>query len=136
MKHILITVIALTLMIGCGSRSVTTKTIVENKPQSEIKRSAHQVKQSKLPPAPKKKFKPKEVKDTNYADNYMYPEDSAAAKKDPTVPVKTPTVTSNAMTKQECVAMISQEKFDKYTAMFGNEASSIKRCAMLKAMQK
>jgi len=40
------------------------------------------------------------------------------------------------MTKEECVSMISQEKFDKYTSMFGNEEASIKRCAMLKAMKK
>jgi len=37
------------------------------------------------------------------------------------------------MDKEECIAMITQEKFDKYTAMFGSEAASIKRCKMLKA---
>lgn len=136
MKQLLITIVALALMVGCGSRSGSSKIIVEKKPQAEVKKTTHQVQQSQLPSAPKKNFKPKEVKDTNYTDNYMYPEDSAAAKKDPIVPIKTPVVTSSAMTKQECIAMISQEKFDKYTAMFGSEASSIKRCTMLKAMQK
>lgn len=36
--------------------------------------------------------------------------------------------------KEECVQMISQEKFDKYTKMFGSEAASIKRCTMIKTM--
>ena len=48
----------------------------------------------------------------------------------------TPVVATGAMTKEECIAMISQEKFDKYSQMFGNENASIKRCIMLKAMNK
>jgi hypothetical protein len=94
------------------------------------------VQQSKLPPAPKKHIKLKEVKDTNYSDKYMYPEDTASAKKDPVTKTETPAVASSSMSKEECIAMISQEKFDKYSAMFGSEAASIKRCTMLKAMKK
>ncbi len=96
----------------------------------------HAVPQSKLPPAPKKKHVPKAVEDANYSDKYMYPEDSKAAKKDPVKKEDTSTSTLQSMTREECISMISQEKFDRYTAMFGSEASSIKRCAMLKAMKK
>ena len=39
----------------------------------------------------------------------------------------------DTINKEECIAMITQEKFDKYAAMFGSEAASIKRCKMLKA---
>ena len=42
--------------------------------------------------------------------------------------------TSDQMSKEECIAMVTQEKFDKYTAMFGSEEASIKRCQMIKAM--
>ena len=86
-----------------------------------------------------KKIELKEVQDGNYSSAYMYPEDKA--KKEKVVKVAeaesaaTVATTANAMSKEECVSMMGQEKFDKYTQMFGNEASSIKRCAMLKAMQ-
>jgi len=131
LKHIFITIIALSLIVGCGSRVSSQSPVLEKKPQHK-----QVVTQNKLPPTPKKTFTPKEVKDTNYADNYMYPEDGSAAKKDPSEKTKTTENISNTMTKEECISMISQEKFDKYTKMFGSEASSIKRCSMLKAMKK
>ena len=131
MKLTLTIIIGLTLFIGCGSRGNHVR-IIEKQPQPAVK---HTAKQNTLPPAPKKNLKLKEVDDTNYSDKYMYPEDTAAAKKDPAKATEIST-TSNAMTKDECISMISQEKFDKYTEMFGSEASSIKRCTMLKAMNK
>jgi hypothetical protein len=134
MKLTLTFIITLGLFVGCGSRSRLR--IVEKKPQPIVQQEQHMVQQSKLPPAPKKYIKLKEVKDTNYSDKYMYPEDTSAAKKDPVKKAETPAVTSNSMSREECIAMISQEKFDKYSAMFGSEAASIKRCTMLKAMNK
>jgi len=133
MKLSLTLIIALGLLIGCGSRRSIR--IIEQQPHPAVQQTQHVVKQSKLPPAPKKKMKLKEVKDTNYNDKYMYPEDTAAAKKDPIKSTEISSTTNN-MTKEECISMISQEKFDKYTNMFGSEAASIKRCAMLKAMNK
>jgi hypothetical protein len=44
------------------------------------------------------------------------------------------TTASSMMGREECISMIGADKFEKYTQMFGNEAASIKRCAMLKAM--
>jgi hypothetical protein len=131
MKLTLILILGVTLFIGCGSRGHHVQ-IIEKQPQPAIK---HTVEKKTLPPAPKKNIKLKEVDDTNYSDKYMYPEDTAAAKKDPIKSTESST-TSNTMTKEECISMISQEKFDKYTTMFGSEAASIKRCAMLKAMNK
>ena len=93
-----------------------------------------------VPQQPKKNIKLKEVQDDNYSSAYMYPEDKVKKEKvvkvaDATPAVATTVSTSNTMSKEECVNMIGQAKFDKYTQMFGNEASSIKRCAMLKSMQ-
>ena len=133
MKLTFTLIIGLTLFIGCGSRGTQVR-IIEKKPQP-MANPLQEVQQNTLPPAPKKNIKLKEVEDTNYSDKYMYPEDTAAAKKDPVKPTETST-TSNAMTKDECISMISQEKFDKYTEMFGSESASIKRCAMIKAMNK
>ena len=137
MKLVLTSVIALGLLIGCGARHAAPLPIIEKKPQAQLEsvQDTHTVRQSKLPPAPKKKVKLKTVEDTNYSDKYMYPEDSKAAKKDP-VKKEARNTASHGMTKAECINMISQEKFDRYTAMFGDEAASIKRCAMLKAMKK
>ena len=129
MKYTLTSLIALTILIGCGSRGAVP-TVVEVPKPVVVKKvpTIH-------PPAPpKKKMKLKEVKDTNYSDTYMYPEDGAAAKKDPVVADTPIATTSSAMSKNECISMIGQEKFDKYSTMFGSEDASIKRCAMLKAM--
>lgn len=88
-----------------------------------------------VPKPPKKEVELKEVEDTNFSSEYMYPETDKKKKK----PVEEPSetiVTSDAspMTKEACIAMIGQVKFDKYTEMFGSEAASIKRCQMLKAI--
>ena len=70
----------------------------------------------------------------------MYPETKekkenpvAVAKADTTESV-TPAASTSNMSRGECISMIGQEKFDKYTQMLGDEASAIKRCKMLKAM--
>ena len=135
MKLTLALIFTLGLFVGCNSRHRPLP-IIEKKPQPVVQQKQYMVKQSKLPSAPKKHIKLKEIKDTNYSDTYMYPEDTAAAKKDPIIKADTPTVTSDIMSKEECISMISQEKFDRYSAMFGSEAASIKRCTMLKAMKK
>jgi len=120
MRYGIITITVILLLTGCDQPTVNDN----NK--------AHVVKQTYLPPPPKKKIKLKEIDDTNFNTTYMYPEDTKKkVKEEPTV--QTPVVTTDAMDKQECIAMISQEKFDKYTAMFGSESASIKRCKMLKA---
>lgn len=120
MRYGIITITVILLLTGCDQPSVNGN----NK--------AHVVEQTYLPPPPKKKIKLKKIDDTNFNTTYMYPEDTKKkVKEEP--PVQTPVVTTDTMDKQECIAMISQEKFDKYTAMFGSEAASIKRCKMLKA---
>lgn len=94
-----------------------------------------------VPPPPKKKIELKEVQDNNYSPEYMYPEDKY--KKDTLTGKKgeasaqTPIEEMTpAMSKEECIGMIGQEKFDTYTKMFGNEAASLKRCTLLKSTQK
>jgi len=103
---------------------------LENKKKAKVRQSA-------IPKPPKKNIKLKKVEDNNYSAGYMYPE--AKKKKPkvkvPTVTPATPTTNSTLMGKPECIAMIGQDKFDKYTQMFGSESASIKRCNMLKAMR-
>ena len=88
-----------------------------------------------------RKIKLKKVEDNNFSSEYMYPEDKVKKEKVikdtkvETAPDTNVTTVVNGMSKDECVDMIGQEKFDKYTQMFGNETSSIKRCTMLKAMK-
>lgn len=90
---------------------------------------------------PKKNIELKKVEDNNFNSSYMYPETKSKPKKQTKPKEKaktTPTqvaTTSSTMDKAECVSMIGQAKFDKYTQMFGGEAASIKRCKMLKAMK-
>ena len=81
---------------------------------------------------PKQNIKLKKVEDTNYNSDYMYPDDKKT-KSTQTVATATPTVSMN---KAECVTMIGEAKFERYTQMFGGEAAAIKRCAMIRAMKK
>ena len=120
-KFWIILVSAALFIAGCADRTPT------------VAKKVH------VPQRVHKKIKLKKVEDDNFSSEYMYPEDKV--KKEKVVKVAeaestvTATTTTSAMSKEECVGMIGQEKFDKYAQMFGNEASSIKRCAMLKAMQ-
>ena len=91
----------------------------------------------RLPKAPKKNIELKKVEDSNYSSSYMYPganKKPITTKKSENSANSTPKSTST-MTKAECISMIGEEKFTKYTTMFGSEAASLKRCKMLKAMK-
>ena len=123
MKYTIIASIAIIFLAGCASD--TTPTVA---PPVVKKVDANVV-----PPKPKKDIKLKEVEDTNYSSEYMYPEDTVKKEK-VAAPSQTPIAPDSGMNKEECIAMISQEKFDKYAAMFGSETASIKRCNMIKAM--
>jgi len=127
MKYTSIALTALIFLAGCASNN-TQPTI-----KKEVKNVVVDSNVTK-PQKPKKEHELKEVEDTNFSDAYMYPEGSA--KKAPVTKVAVaPAATSGTMNKAQCIAMISQEKFDKYSAMFGSEAASIKRCQMIKATQ-
>lgn len=92
-----------------------------------------------LPPAPESTHVDKVIEDDNHQESYMYPEDGKSAKKDPVkkeIVTEEETPVISEMSKEACISMIGQEKFDKYSEMFGNEEASIKRCSMMKAMQK
>ena len=94
-------------------------------------------KNTTLPPAPKKVIKLKKVEDNNYSSSYMYPKTKKVST--PKTQASTPSAqkqTISSMTKEECISMIGADKFAKYTAMFGSEAASIKRCKILKSMTK
>jgi len=125
MKYGILSITVLLLLAGCNQPEV------ENKKETTVQEE----KQTQLPPPPPRKpIKLKDVNDTNFDADYMYPQ--ANEKKEV---VKTSTQTTVASTdtmdKAECIEMITQEKFDKYAAMFGSEAASIKRCRMIKATQ-
>ncbi len=122
MKYGIVTIAILMLLGGCDQPTV------ENKD----KNTPHIVKQTYLPPPPKKSIKLKEVDDTNFDTAYMYPRDTKKKEKSE-IPEQMDIATADTMNKEECIAMITQEKFDKYAAIFGSEAASIKRCKMLKA---
>ena len=124
MKYSIVALAILLLLGGCDQPQPTVENNVKNAP--------HVVKQTYLPPPPKKKIKLKEVDDTNFDAAYMYPKD-AKQQEASNIPEQMATAPADTMDKEECIAMITQEKFDQYAAMFGSEAASIKRCKMLRA---
>jgi hypothetical protein len=133
-----------TLFVGCGlapsfnarmhSQPATPSIPVVPPVRTDTQKPTNS--NTKVPHHRNKNHKMKKVEDKNYSDTYMYPEDNSSAKKDPIqVNPATPTPSTSSMTKEECISMIGEAKFTKYTQMLGSEASSIKRCSMLKAMK-
>lgn len=130
MKYTIVTISTLLLLAGCMPQDPQP---VKKQAISKEQNTTKVMKRSAPPPPPKKEIELKEVEDTNYNDAYMYPQ-TPAQKETVVQQASAPVNTGSTMGKQECIAMISQEKFDKYTAMFGSESASIKRCNMIKAM--
>jgi len=139
-KSWILLVSAALLAVGCADNTPKVK-----KPTPVEENNVTEPTKIYVPQAPKRKIALKKVEDDNHSSNYMYPEDKVK-KVVPTKLAYAPSVESNtttpakkvatksAMSKEECIGMIGQEKFNKYTQMFGSEASSIKRCTMLKSM--
>ncbi len=48
----------------------------------------------------------------------------------------TTTASTSSMTKEQCIAMIGNEKFERYSKRFGGESGAIKRCAILKRLKR
>jgi|GEM_PF-2320232 len=129
MKYSIVTITILMLLGGCKEPAVTD-TGTETKKNTDTN-AVHLVKQTYPPPPLQKKIKLKEVDDTNFDAAYMYPDDTKKKEKIET-PVQISSAVTDTMNKEECIAMVTQEKFDKYAVMFGSETASIKRCKMLK----
>lgn len=136
MKYTILTFISLLFVTGCMTQNPTPvqKPIVAETKETKVKKP--KAKKTLPPPAPKKEIELKAVEDTNYDDAYMYPQAPAEKVKKVVAPASALIASNGSMGKEACIAMISQEKFDKYTAMFGSEAASIKRCDMIKAMNR
>jgi uncharacterized protein YcfL len=101
--------------------------------QSKLESMKHKPAYPTASVKPKKNIKLKKVEDNNYSSDYMYPDDKKTKKK--TAPVTTVSQ-SSLMSKAECIAMIGEAKYARYTEMFGSEAAALKRCAMIRAMKK
>ncbi len=86
------------------------------------------------PEKPTKVHGLKEVQDNNFNPDYMYPETPKRTRSKTKLDTPPVTVTAS-MGREECIAMIGQEKFDKYTQMLGSENAAIKRCVMMKSMK-
>lgn len=113
------------MMVGCQQQpTIQPAPVVKPKPKAHV------------PQAPKKNIKLKEVEDENFSSEYMYPEtDKKSAKKQEEVTtVATEDRSVSAMTNEECISMIGQEKFERYAQMLGGDAGALKKCKMLKAL--
>jgi len=125
-KQWMILSLSLLMLTGCIQQSIPEYRAVQPLPKAHPKPPAPQT-------PPKATHTLKEVEDTNFSPEYMYPE--TAVKK----PAKTQQASTAQMTVQmsrdECIGMIGQEKFDHYTQMLGSESGAIKRCIMLKSMR-
>ncbi len=154
MKLTFMLLTSLIIFSGCSSKNEVSILLNKNAKQTQLirqqqaqidalkksistqalkRKRARRVRQT-LPPPPKKDIKLRKVEDNNYSSGYMYPKTSKASPKKSSQASNQPSVTTE-MSKEECISMIGQEKFDKYTQMFGNEGASLKRCKMLKAMK-
>ena len=101
---------------------------------------AKQEKHIAVPKPPKKVHALKEVQDQNFDPDYMYPvthvkKHTVPTPKTETAVESTPAAATTTMGRDECIAMLGQAKFDKYTQMLGSESASIKRCVMMQSMK-
>lgn len=123
------------LTLGCTNQ----QNIAPKQVAPKVKKHKTKTHRSHVAP-PKKEVELKEVEDTNFSSDYMYPQtDKKSVKETETdivstvkVPVAQNTIPS--ISKEECISMIGQEKFDKYAQMYGGEEASIKKCKMLKTL--
>ena len=151
-----ISIASILIFSGCSRRSYTSKlqqvnarqAILIQQQQAQLEtlkasmkarakaRRKYRIKKKTpiIPTAPKKNIKLKKVEDNNYSSGYMYPGAKPKKRKEVT-PIEPLAAANTIMNKTECISMIGQAKFDKYTQMFGSEAASLKRCKMLKAMK-
>ena len=142
MKIWLTSTLSLFFITGCVS--TTEYTQLQNKnaqqrlliqqQQSQIDALKGKKTSSSLQKARKRNVKLKKVEDDNYSSEYMYPKTKQKPQNTTKLTQNQTTTASSIMGREECISMIGADKFEKYTQMFGNEAASIKRCAMLKAM--
>ncbi len=132
MKTLITLVATAFFILGCTPQPQPQPVpVVKPKPKPKPKLRKHPA----ISPAPKKDIELKEVEDENFSSAYMYPEtDKKTAKKSETLDVSAAQTTVSAMTKEECVSMIGQKKFDQYTQMYGGESASLKKCKMLKSL--
>jgi hypothetical protein len=82
--------------------------------------------------APKKHIKLKKVEDQNFSPDYMYPTENKPKKEKP-IEVKQTKVQNDTMSIAECISMIGQDRFNRYTQMLGSQDAALKRCQMIKA---
>jgi hypothetical protein len=139
------------LLDGCGAsvnipvRVAKRKAETDTATRSAAARSDKEVEKSAPLQAPPRKPKLKKVEDDNFSPEYMYPEstgkkrkrsssssDAQNRKEDSATPKATPTPAS--VTKEECIALIGETKYDRYVEMLGSEAAALKRCTLLKAI--
>ena len=124
------------------NKKVSPKTILAKATNTTVADVTPVVSTPKIPtPTKDIKKKLKKVEDKNYSSEYMYPvTDTVSKTKKKIEDIKEKPISnissSEKMTKSACIAMIGQQKFDTYTKVFGGEAASIKRCNMIRLMQK
>jgi len=89
--------------------------------------------QQTIPKKPKKNIKLKTVEDKNFSPDYMYPSTPTPKVQKKTVVSAPKTTKASTMSKDECISMIGQERFDRYVQMLGSQNDAIKRCQLIKS---
>jgi hypothetical protein len=119
-------------LVGCMNHQPLYRPVP---PKPKVKPQTPVVK----PEKPTKVHELKEVQDDNFDPDYMYPETPKRNRKaSPAASSVTAAPAAGAtesMGRDECISMIGQAKFDKYTQMLGSESAAIKRCIMMKSMK-
>lgn len=140
MKYLIIFVSLLFAITGCATQNTRTTPKIDQAPtiSTNEKNATKETAKRKIAQKPKKIIELKKVEDNNFSSEYMYPENNAKEEKTSPVAQDTPAppeAPGPIITKEECISMMGQEKFDKYTALLGSEEASIKRCQMIKKVQ-
>jgi len=110
-----------------------SKSPMDTNTTQKVKASHKKVVKQTIKKAPKKDIKLKKVEDTNFSPDYMYPTTNKKTTK-PKVTVKNKSNNeSKSMTKDECISLIGQDRFNRYVDMLGTQSAALKRCELIKS---
>ncbi len=146
MKYLLYSILILLLMSGCVRRvrHIPMEPVVDenlSKPTGTLYDTSATEAKYQLKPEPysinSKEKDPELLGPQRTIEPTKKVEEVQASVLEPESQPVTETKTLNtAMTKEECISMIGNTKFERYSNRFGGESGAIKRCAILKKLKK
>ena len=138
MKYIIYGLIAMLLMSGCVRRVASPLLEMTDMNDTKPRGSLYQQRSEGLY---KLKAEPYSISSKKSDPELLGPQTTinrtkATTVKRTTITTPKPKSSNSAMTKSECIRIVGQDKFDKYSKKFGGDKGVLKRCAIIKKLRR